>query len=103
MDGAPEFTFDAEVWIAQAMDAWHFVSLPPEVSDAIADRVDLARPGFGSVRVEVTIGGTTWRTSVFPDSKRGTYVLPVKAGVRRAEGLAAGDTAEVTLALGTPH
>lgn len=47
--------------------------------------------GFGSVRVEATVGGTTWRTSVFPDSRGGSYVLPVKRAVREAEDLDDGD------------
>jgi hypothetical protein len=53
--------------------------------------------GFGSVRVRATVGGTTWTTSVFPDSTRGAYVLPVKKAVRRAEGLDEGDPADVVL------
>lgn len=51
------------------------------------------------VRVEVTIGASTWRTSLFPDGRRGTYVLPVKRAVRTAEGLAAGSPADVELRL----
>jgi len=46
---------------------------------------------FGSVRVAVTIGTTSWRTSIFPDSKTGTYLLPVKKEVRDAEKLQTGD------------
>ena len=98
MDDAPEFTFDAEVWLAQATDAWHFVSLPFEASDEIADRVDPSRPGFGSVRVEVTLGGSTWRTSVFPEKDR-AFMLPVKKAVRRAESLDTGDSARLRLRL----
>jgi hypothetical protein len=94
-----EFTFDAEIWQTGSMAAWHFVSLPPEAGDEIRDRVDLARPGFGSVRVDVTVGGTRWQTSIFPDTKRGTYVLPLKAAARHAEGLVAGDRATVTIAV----
>jgi len=42
------------------------------------------------VRVDVTVGATSWRTSIFPDSKTGTYLLPVKKAVRLAEHLEAG-------------
>ncbi|MET9259856.1 DUF1905 domain-containing protein [Amycolatopsis sp. NPDC004079] len=52
------------------------------------------RRGFGSMRVQVGGGTTTWRTSVFPDSTRG-YVLPVKRAVRKAEKLDPGDVARV--------
>ena len=45
------------------------------------------RAGFGSVRVAATVGTTSWRTSIFPDSKTGTYLLPVKKEVRDAEKL----------------
>ena len=90
-----------KVWREQALAAadasWHFVSLPRDLSEEIRDGVDHSRPGFGSVRVEVAIGATRWRTSIFPDSKRGTYLLPVKQAVRRAEGLSVGDPATVTL------
>ena len=56
--------------------------------------------GFGSVRVEVTLGRSSWRTSVFPDKARG-YVLPVKSAVRRREGLEVGDRVRIALALVT--
>lgn len=97
MTGPVTATFEAEVWLADAAASWHFISLPGELSQEIRAGVDPSRPGFGSVRVEVSIGGTRWRTSIFPDTKRGTYLLPVKQAVRRAEGLAAGDEATVTL------
>ena len=57
-----------------------------------------ARPpaGFGSVRVAVTVGTSTWRTSVFPGGD-GRYDLPVKKAVRRREGVEAGDRVRVRL------
>jgi hypothetical protein len=88
--------FDAELWIwdARREDTWTFVSLPAEVAEELAPR---QRRGFGSRRVRVTVGGSTWTTSVFPDSARGSYVLPIKRAVREAEGLDTGDTATVTV------
>ena len=53
--------------------------------------------GWGSLRVTATIGGTTWRTSVFPDAKSGAFVLPLKAEVRRREGIGAGDRVAVAV------
>ncbi|MCA0158873.1 DUF1905 domain-containing protein [Tsukamurella sp. M9C] len=91
--------FRAEIWLAESTGAWHFVSLPNHLADEIADTVDGSKPGFGSVRVSVTVGATTWATSIFPDAKRGTYVLPVKKAVRAAEGVEAGDTVAVSLAV----
>lgn len=91
------FEFSAEVWEHDGEAAWHFVSLPNDFADDIAERHAGRAAGFGSIKVMVTIGTTRWSTSLFPDSKRGTYVLPLKRQVRRAEHLAAGDTADVTI------
>ena len=92
-------TFTAELWDAKSTGAWVFVSLPEDLSDAIAGVPRPPRPGFGSLRVEAKIGATTWATSIFPDSKRGCYVLPVKKAVRIAEGVEIGDPVEVTVEL----
>ena len=85
------FEFAAPLWLYPGADGWHFVSLPPEISADITDIAAGIRRGFGSVRVAVTVGATSWQTSIFPDSKSGTYMLPVKRAVRAAEHLEAGD------------
>jgi hypothetical protein len=95
-----EHAFDAEVWEHSPDEpgSWHFLTVPGDVSDDIG--LEAGPPaGFGSVRVLVTIGASTWRTSLFPDARLGCYVLPLKKAVRRAEGLHAGDTCHVVLDL----
>ena len=94
--------FEAELWRWDGAAAWHFVTVPDDVSDEIEEATGPARRGFGSVRVQVTIGGSTWTTSVFPDKQRRAYLLPVKQAVRRAESLEAGDRARVALELLDP-
>ncbi|MFC7597313.1 DUF1905 domain-containing protein [Terrabacter sp. GCM10028922] len=88
--------FTADLWRWEAQSGWFFVTVDPDVSARIRE---VPRPprGFGSVRVRATVGATTWTTSVFPDSTRGAYVLPVKKAVRRAERLDEGDPAEFAL------
>jgi hypothetical protein len=93
------FTFTAPLWRYPGADGWHFVSLPAEVSTEITDVTAGTRRGFGSVRVAVTVGATSWRTSIFPDSKTGAYLLPVKKAVRAAEHLEAGDEVSAQLLL----
>ncbi len=88
--------FTADLWRWEAQEGWFFVTVPVEESARIRERPRPPR-GFGSVRVRVTIGRSTWSTSVFPDATRGAYVLPVKKSVRRAEDLGEGDPAEVLL------
>ena len=91
MEGTETFEFTAPLWRYPGAGGWHFVSLPPGIADEIADMTAGNRAGFGSVRVAVTVGTTSWRTSLFPDSKTGTYLLPVKEAVRDAENLETGD------------
>lgn len=88
--------FTAELWPWKPDGGWYFLTLSPDAAEVVRERPRPAR-GFGSVRVRATVGGTTWDTSVFPDSGSGSYVLPVKRAVRRAEGLDDGDPVEVAL------
>src|SRR5674476_14245 len=70
------YEFDAALWLwaARQADSWTFVSLPTDIADEILDLAGGVSRGFGSLRVNVTIGDTDWRTSIFP-STSGTYVL----------------------------
>lgn len=97
--GAVIDTFDAELWVwdARRFNTWTFVSLPAALAEEIKIRSYSLRGGFGSLRVRATVGTTTWQTSIFPDRARGSFALPIKKGVRRAEALDPGDVASVTL------
>jgi hypothetical protein len=102
MTAVYEFSAPLWQWMARR-DEWFFVSVPAEQSDEIAARSDGLTGGFNSVPVEVTVGGTRWRTSIFPGGD-GRYSLPIKKAVRIAEGIDRGSTVDVTieLRLGTP-
>jgi len=96
------FTFTAECWLWQSGNAtaWHFITLPKDKSEEIkffSENMHEKRRGWGAVRVQVTIGNTTWETSIFPSSKQEAYILPIKAEVRKKEKFAAGDSVTVKL------
>lgn len=92
------YVFTTSLWLSDVeAAAWVFATVPPEISDEIADVVTSA--GFGSVRVEATIGATIWQTSLFPDTTRGAHILPVKKSVRTAESIDIGDEVTVELTL----
>ena len=88
--------FDAELWLAE-QGTWVFLTLPADVDEDVRLLAG-PRGGFGSVRVEVSLGPSTWRTSVFPSAALG-FVLPVKKAARDAAGLDVGDVASVVLRL----
>jgi hypothetical protein len=93
------FEFAADLWRHAGQAAWFFVTLPHGVADDIDEITADSRRGFGSVRVEVTVGVTTWSTSVFPDTKSESFLLPVKKAVRLAEDLHEGSPVVVRLRL----
>ena len=97
----------ATLWIWSSPEApasWHFLTIDGEAAEAIRATALMRRleggqrRGWGSIRVKATIGDTRWQTSVFPSKESGGYLLPVKAAVRKAEGLIAGDEVLVQLA-----
>jgi hypothetical protein len=92
------YEFEAELWEWEARPGTYFVTVPAGESEDL--RLESGPPrGFGSVRVEATVGTTTWRTSVFPDATTGCFVLPMKHEVRRAAGLDLGDRTSVSIRL----
>lgn len=91
-----EFTAELFAW---AEGNWYFVRLPHEAADDLRD-LDVAPPrGFGSIRVNVHLGQSTWSTSVFPDKQSGSFLLPIKKAIRKAEDLQDGDLVAVTLSV----
>ncbi len=95
------FEFAGECWLWQAeKGAWHFITLPQDKSEEIKyfdENMHEKQRGWGAVRVLVTIGDTSWETSIFPASQLGAYILPVKADVRKKEKIHAGDQVSVHL------
>jgi hypothetical protein len=78
--------------------SWFFLTLPARISREI--RIVDAGPqrvGFGALRVAATIGGSTWRTSIFPSAQLKAYILPVKAAVRKAEKMTEGKSVNVQI------
>jgi len=93
------FEVEAEVLLWQVDPAYHYLSVPVEASDVIAELKRGRTRGYGTVAVEATIGATTWRTSLLRDAENDCYLLLLKKAVRAAEGLKAGDRAHVRLQL----
>ena len=95
-----KYQFKAKVWVYNGPTPWHFVTLPKKLAAEIkAFHGGLAK-SFGTLGVVATIGKTTWKTSVFSDTKSGSYVLPLKAEVRKKEKIEAEAVIFVSLQIG---
>ncbi len=87
-----QYQFTGDVWRWPGLAAWHFVSVDKDVAVQIReDRAGIPRVGWGAVPVTVVVGTTTWKTSIFPHKKSETFLLPIKAEVRRRENISDGD------------
>lgn len=101
---AGPWTMCGPVWLWQGADgapakgSWYFLTIDGETAQAIRAAAAKA-DAWGSVRIEATIGATTWRTSLFPSKAHGGWLLPLKATVRKAERIAEGSEVEATLGL----
>jgi hypothetical protein len=91
--------FSGEVWFWRGPAPWYFVTVPEQESDELKATSALVTYGWGMIPVTARIGGTGWKTSLFP--KEGRYLVPVKTWVRKAEGLEVGDAVTVRLAVDT--
>lgn len=95
---AMNFDFTGKIWFWKGPAPWYFVTVPPEECRALQAIVTLVTYGWGMIPVTVQIGKTKWKTSMFP--KDGSYLVPIKASIRKAENLAEGDTVLVRFDVG---
>jgi hypothetical protein len=93
--------FSGEIWFWKGPSPFHFVTVPQDESAELYAVSSLVTYGWGVIPVTAKIGKTSWETSLFP--KDGGYLVPVKASVRKVEGLELGDTVEVVLSVGVTH
>lgn len=77
------FSFSGEVWYWRGPAPFFFVTVPEPIAKEIKAHERMATYGWGMIPVEVTLGSTTWKTSLWP--KDGLYVVPLKDAVRKAE------------------
>ena len=87
----PKYKIQSKVWLYPGITGWHFVSLPKKQSKEIKGLFGGMAGGWGSLPVIVAIRKTSWKTSIFPDKKSDTYLLPLKAEVRKKENIKNGD------------
>lgn len=82
-----QYQIKAPVWLYTGYAAWHFVTIPQDISNDIKKLFGDRARGWGSLLVEITIKDTKWKTSIFPDKKKGAYILPLKKEIRKKENI----------------
>lgn len=87
--------FEGVVWEWRGPSPYHFVTIPDEPADVVRELASAVTYGWGMVPVDVRLGRSRWRTSLFP--KDGGYVLPLRDSVRKKEKIGIDDIVRVHL------
>ena len=64
-----------------------FYSLPYELAKEIRTALKSEEEGWGRLAATAKIGNSEWKTAIWFDTKLGTYLLPLKADIRKKENL----------------
>jgi hypothetical protein len=97
MEPGIHFSFPGIIWQYSGLGGWHFVSLPEKLSEKIRKNLKGEEEGWGRMKVFAKTGNSEWNTAVWFDTKANTYLLPLKAAIRKKENLKAGKTIKVDI------
>lgn len=91
------YKFKGSIWKHKGPAAWHFITLPRALSKTIRKNHGLSEEGWGRLKTTATIGKINWQTAIWYDSKFKSYLLPIKASIRKSAELDTGILVSVTL------
>jgi len=97
LSSAITYQFTATIWKHGDVGGWYFVSLPAKLSQEIRTNLQWQEEGWGRMKSIAVIRETQWETAIWFDKKRNTYLLPLKAAIRKSESLEINDSVELTI------
>jgi hypothetical protein len=92
-----DLEFSAEVFSWRGPAPYHFVRVPEDEADQLRETASAVSYGWGMIPVTLTIGDTSVTTALWPQD--GSYVVPLKDRIRRAEGIGLEDVVSVRLSV----
>lgn len=92
-----QYPFSATIWKYTGNAGWFFVSLPKSLSAEIRKTFSHEEEGWGRLKATAQIGKSEWQTAIWFDTKLDTYLLPVKAEVRKKEKIELNDKVDVVI------
>jgi hypothetical protein len=92
-----KYEFTSTVWKYNSPVGWHFVSLPEKLAKEIRTNLKWQEEGWGRLKAVAKIGNSEWETAIWFDTKRKTYLLPLKAEIRKKEDIIEGKKEKITV------
>ncbi len=87
MNGKIKYEFSEKPWQHASPGGWYFVSLPKEMAKEIRTSLKSEEEGWGRLKAVAKVGKSDWKTAIWFDTKANTYLLPLKAEIRKKEGI----------------
>lgn len=97
MQAKIKYDFSGKIWKHNLDGGWFFVSLPKEISKEIRQHLKWQEEGWGRMKASANVNGSEWETAIWFDKKLDTYLLPIKADIRRKAGLNLEDNVSVSI------
>jgi hypothetical protein len=92
-----KYAFTAKPWQYSGPGGWYFVSLPERVAKEIRTALKSEEEGWGRLKATANIGASEWKTAIWFDTKLNTYLLPLKAEIRKKEQIEIGRIIQVVV------
>ena len=99
MTGQIKYNFSEKVWQHAPPGGWYFISLPLNIAKEIRENLKSEEEGWGRLKATAEIGKNQWKTAIWFDTKKNTYLLPLKAEIRKKEKIEIGNRIDVTISL----
>jgi tripartite-type tricarboxylate transporter receptor subunit TctC len=95
------YKFKAKIWVYGGAGAWHFVTLPEKTSDEINFLFYEVKRGWNSHPVKVKIKESEWKTSIFFSKELRSFIMPIKADIRKKQNIQENDKIEISFEIGS--
>lgn len=92
-----KYEFSATPWQHASPGGWYFVSLPQELAQEIREMLKSEEEGWGRLKATAKTSNSEWKTAIWFDTKKNTYLLPLKAEIRKKENIKVGEDIKVTV------
>jgi hypothetical protein len=97
MIGKIKYQFTAKPWQYAVPGGWYFISLPIGIADEIRNALKPEEEGWGRLKAKARTGNSEWETAMWYDTKAATYLLPLKAEIRRKENITTAEAINIII------
>jgi len=97
MDQAQKITYQFTATPLGDVSGWHFVLMPKDLAKEIRGNHKWQEEGWGRMKATAKIGKTEWKTSIWFDTKHDTYLMPIKAEIRKKEKIKLNQSVDVII------